>query len=198
MVGVLFAAVGVTVLVFGIGQVNKARASADWPSVEGVVKFSEVRSETRTRTDSSSSRRKRNGNGGVTVNIGTDSDRDTRTETTHIADIGYAYTVGDAPFNGTRVSFGSNGSSSWASVQDIVDRYPVGKTVKVFYNPDKPSDSVLEPGMSGGAYFLPAFGGVFALIGVVAIVATVIAMKKGIVAESCGCGCESGDAPSES
>jgi hypothetical protein len=197
-VGVLFAAAGVTVLIFGMAQINKAKASAHWPSVAGVIKFSEIRSETRTRTDSTSSRQDRNGNGGVTINIGTDSDRNTRTETTHYADIGYAYAVDGAAFNETRVNFGSNGSGSWAKVQDVVDRYPVGKTVDVFYNPAKPSESVLEPGMTGGAYFLPVFGGVFALIGVGAIVATAIAMKKGVGAEPCGCGCGSAEAPSES
>ena len=39
-----------------------------------------------------------------------------------------------------------NGGSG---AQKVVDRYPSGAQVMVYYNPEKPSDSLLERGMPG-------------------------------------------------
>lgn len=57
-------------------------------------------------------------------------------------------------------------------VQSIRDKYPIGSTVKVFYNPGNPEESVLEPGASGSSY---AF---VILIGVGALVAFFFAFKN--------------------
>jgi hypothetical protein len=45
-------------------------------------------------------------------------------------------------------SFGSYSTSSFSKIQEIVSRYPKNKNVDVYYNPDKPNEAVLEPGVS--------------------------------------------------
>ena len=52
----------------------------------------------------------------------------------------------------------TGGSASAAGTpQEIVARYPKGTPVKVFYNPQHPEKSVLEPGASGAGMWA-AFG----------------------------------------
>jgi hypothetical protein len=49
--------------------------------------------------------------------------------------------------------------------QSIVDRYPDGATVTVYYNPADPSDAVLERGNTPGIGVLYIIGGIFAVAG---------------------------------
>src|SRR5450756_1774792 len=69
--------------------------------------------------------------------------RDADGDTSTAASVTYAYAVGGAPLQGNRVSIGSGNAR--ASVQ----KYPAGTDVRVFYDPNKPSLDVLEPGGSG-------------------------------------------------
>jgi hypothetical protein len=66
------------------------------------------------------------------------------------ARVSYSYEVQGVPHRGTRVSFGPeldpdiNGRRAW--------RYAVGSEVEVFYNPDRPLQGVLEPGVRREVY----------------------------------------------
>jgi hypothetical protein len=62
-----------------------------------------------------------------------------------VASVTYAYTVGGAPLQGNQVSIGVTGGNARA----IVQKYPAGTDVQVFYDPSKSSSAVLEPGGSG-------------------------------------------------
>lgn len=62
--------------------------------------------------------------------------------------ISYRYKVDNVFHNATKVSFISLTSSS-ADAQAMVDRYPAGKSVAVFYSPTNPDDAVLETGIHG-------------------------------------------------
>ena len=60
----------------------------------------------------------------------------------------YAYTVGGVNYVSDRVSMGARTSSSVAAMEQAqVRRYPVGKTVTVYYDPANPSQAVLERGV---------------------------------------------------
>ena len=79
-----------------------------------------------------------------------------RGETMYSADVAYEYSVDGRNFEGDRVWFGDDFSSSnptpW---RKVVDRYAAGTDVKVFYAPADPVASVLEPGAtwsSSGLY----------------------------------------------
>ncbi|MEP7354743.1 MAG: DUF3592 domain-containing protein [Acidobacteriota bacterium] len=51
---------------------------------------------------------------------------------------------------------GGNGTVSTDTAKAVAKRYPVGRQVKVFFNPSDPSESVLEPGPWFGNFILPS------------------------------------------
>lgn len=60
-------------------------------------------------------------------------------------DIAYEYQVGGQRLRGDKVTpFFLNTDQSGRSAK-VAQRYPVGREVKVYYNPAKPQDSLLEP-----------------------------------------------------
>ncbi len=92
--------------------------------------------------------------------------------TTYHAAIEYVYWVDRETHQGKRVSFNLGddpdlvvfpfGYFRRSVAERIVDRYPVGKTVNVYYNPAKPGTAVLEPGKCQDAW--KAFPGI--LVGI--------------------------------
>lgn len=96
-----------------------ARASLDWPSVDGLVTQSDI--ETRRRTSGSSRK------------------------VEHRVEIFYEYVVDDDVFRNDVVQFNQNNLST-TEKERLVSTYPVGRQVAVFYNPEKPKQSVLVRG----------------------------------------------------
>lgn len=78
-----------------------------------------------------------------------------------VAHISYWYTVAGVPCFSSRFAIGENLSHG----QWVVDRYPVGKEVDVFYSPTEPQLAVLEPGVHGGTIAGLIVGSVFVLGG---------------------------------
>ena len=82
--------------------------------------------------------------------------------TTYSADIEYNYTVNGKQFESDVIVIGGHDYS----VGSAVERYPLGESVRVAYNPVKPHQAVLEPGvestelqtwgisMMSGAFFM--------------------------------------------
>ena len=78
------------------------------------------------------------------------------------AQVQYTFLVSGTAFTSSQIRYGSSHSES---ARNIVQRYPTGKTVVVYYKPDKPSESVLETGLGLSAYIFPMFGMVFIFAG---------------------------------
>ena len=135
-----FLLVGAGVSYYGWTILRSARASASWPSVTGQV--------TRAYVDYS------------TDAEGADSYQPV---------LVYAYTVADQTFGGSRIKFGENSYGSERPARAIVDRYPAGTRVAVYYDPADPERSVLEPGVSGGSYLVLGIGLLFVLLAVAAL-----------------------------
>ena len=57
--------------------------------------------------------------------------------------IEYVFSVDGAEYRGRRISIGEVATSS-SEVDAVLERYRVGRTVPVFYNPDNPKEAVLE------------------------------------------------------
>ena len=133
IIGALFALIGIGMTVWGIGILKDAKASTSWPTVQGEI--------TGSRIDKSTSR-----------------DSDGHTDTTYRADVTYRYAVEDAEYTGDTVSFGEYGSDRRSHADRIVKRYPVGKEVKVHYDPEKPEKAVLEPGVTWSSYLVLGMG----------------------------------------
>ena len=146
--GLIFTGIGVGVGWFiGWPTLQDAKASESWPSVKGKVIESElVRSRNKDNKSSYS------------------------------ADVIYEFTVDGEEFEGDNVWFGQYGSSNRSEMQKIVTEYPVGKEVDVYYKPDDPNESVLQPGAFTSSYMLLIFGGIFAGVGLLMLSVPIIKM----------------------
>jgi len=59
--------------------------------------------------------------------------------------IHYSFSVNGVEYKSNRYSSTvARGSSFWA--KEVIDRHPAGSAITVYYNPDDPSNSMLDPG----------------------------------------------------
>ena len=129
--------VGAVLTIFlGIPMMLNALESKGWPAADGVVTVSEFT-----------------------------SNRDDDGSVTYGASIAYDYTVSGTSLTGSNVHFGQYGTSDPSYGRSIVNRYPVGKRVRVYYNSDDPSTSVLEPGAGWSSFMVGGIGALFTLFG---------------------------------
>jgi len=154
----LLIAGGAAATYFGAREVLRAKASMDWPTTQGKIIESSVERETR--------RRKPGESGSLNQRI-------------FRAKILYEYQVDEATLTGTRIAYvkkkrikvkGDDTSSidrilAEAHAQGIVDRYPKGKSVSVYYKPDNPKVCLLEPGLGLQAFVAPVIGVFIFIIG---------------------------------
>lgn len=59
--------------------------------------------------------------------------------------IHYEYSVDGKIYESNVVNYGNTGSSNRSFAEGYVNRYPVGKPVLVYYDPQQPEKAVLEP-----------------------------------------------------
>jgi hypothetical protein len=57
--------------------------------------------------------------------------------------VAYEYTVNGQLFRSQQIDFGGEGSGG-TGAKSLVKKYPSGKSVTVYYNPNNPSEAVLE------------------------------------------------------
>lgn len=121
LLGFLAMLIGGACLVWSFATISMVEASADWPTMDGVVSHSQV--ERRTS---------RIRGGGYNVY--------------YDADIRYRYRVdGEQYESGTFVIGAPHSFGDSSSAQAEVDAYPVGRSVTVYYSPDAPEQSALVP-----------------------------------------------------
>jgi len=145
---------------FGKPILDQAKASAAWPSVDGVVERSEV-----------------------TTSRATTHSRNRRRETMYSPEVVYRYNVNGEDLRASTVAFGADFSSNSASVaRAVIDRYPVNKPVQVYYDPEIPGNAVLEPGITWKAYVVFGIGWVFLGASVLVLASTVYHIVFGTLA----------------
>lgn len=93
------------------------------------------------------------------------TDEDGSTSTTYGVRLQYQFSVGGRQYEGSRRAFTNMRTSSYRRTQKILDAYPQGGAVTVFYDPDDPSSCVLEPGVNKGAYVALVFTVAMLLVG---------------------------------
>ena len=69
---------------------------------------------------------------------------------------------------GERVRFGEVSNKQIA--ENLLEKYKPGDEVKVYYNPNNPKDSVLEPGISFGMMLMPMLGLVVIVCGILGVI----------------------------
>ena len=98
---------------------RKAKLAKSWPTIQGVVLESEVE-ESRRRTAVGK------------ASIG------------YYPAVTYQYNVLGQSYTGDRVTFG-DADYDYITASNLLSAFPVDGEVKVYYNPDNPSESVLAP-----------------------------------------------------
>ena len=142
--GGIFAAIGIGLIVFGLRERKKAKATETWPTTSGTILSARLDQQTRTERDQGR----------------------TYTRTSYAPIIEYTYTAGGQTHQGSRIFPGASMSYDHGTAQNIVNRYQPGAAVAVHYDPGDPAQAVLETKTKGGNLFL-ILGGVFAVLGIV-------------------------------
>lgn len=138
----------------------KSRRSRAWPTVTGKITHSEVTEDIQREMEK-------------------DDDDETRVRERitkmYGVKLAYDYVVAGVAHAGTRL-YWSDGIkvSGDGPARKIVEKYPVGRAVTVYYQPDDPTTALLDPGAIKGA----VMSGVFALaFGAFGVVFLMVALK---------------------
>lgn len=121
----VFAAIGVALIATGLRDIWRAARTRRWPTAPGNVVSAEELQHQRPVPE---------GEGGGT-------------RIHYEARIHYEYNVGRIHIGSTVVRLGPTETSSEQQAQATLSRYLPGQTVQVAYNPEDPTESVLEPGL---------------------------------------------------
>ena len=81
----------------------------------------------------------------------------------------YRYTVNGIEYDARRVAFAKVSSSSYRAAEDTVAQFPPGQSIPVFFDPDRPSESVLQLAIPTEMFFIALFLQPFILIGLGAL-----------------------------
>ncbi len=138
----VFAVVGVALLVVGLKDAWRAARSRRWPTAPGKVISAEEFQHRRPLPAEAG--------GGTRIH--------------YQAHVHYEYTVGRVLIGSTVLGMGPSETSSEARAQAILARYPPGKPLQVAYNPQDPTDSVLEPGAHPVNFVRAGMGAFFLLL----------------------------------
>jgi len=134
----IFLLIGVLLTIWGWTILQNARASGSWPTADGIV----TRSQVSHSTDAE----------------GGDS---------YQPQVTYKYSANNTTYENNTIKFGENSYNSRRKADEIAGNYPVGKNVTIYYDPEKPDRSVLEPGVSAGNYIVIGIGVFFILLTII-------------------------------
>ncbi len=92
--------------------------------------------------------------------------------TTYAVKITYNYQYDQQPYTGTRYDFDFGHSSGYETKRVIVERYPKGKQIKCYVDPDKPSSAVIVRSVGEFIWLRILMPGLFFCIGLGGIIFT--------------------------
>lgn len=131
LIPVLLVGLGLYLSWLGGMQLARAFESANWSTTQGVVTVSEF----------------------------TERDLNERKPTLdeamrYFVEFEYEYTTGGEQYTSDCISIGQTGVRSRAAGERLIEPYPVGKTVTVYFDPDRPDVACLVKGATDSAYYL--------------------------------------------
>ena len=138
LIPLLFVAIGLVLFYIYFRNLARVRASEGWPASQGTILESWVRESTTTDDDGS-------------------------TSSHYYPEVRYAYQVMGVEYQGDKLTFGPKSGGAQSKAARIVSNYPKGVTVTVYYDPQKPSNAVLERNVSKS---LLIYGLIFIVIGI--------------------------------
>ena len=117
----------------GLWMINKGMQSENWEKGTATITSSEIE-----KTESKSK----------------DAQGFTQTNTSYGVSVKYSYIVEGSNYEGNTVGFGTMSHNERSDAQDELKSYPKGKTIDVYYDPEDPSDSVLNKGVFWPMYIM--------------------------------------------
>ena len=117
----------------GLWMINKGIQSENWDKGTATITSSEIE-----KTESRSK----------------DAQGFTQTSTSYSVRVKYSYTVEGSNYEGNTVGFGTMSHNERSDAQEELKFYPKGKTIDVYYDPENPSDSVLNKGVFWPMYIV--------------------------------------------
>lgn len=134
---------GLGLLIVGINSLKNISPSSHWLPAPGSITCSEIENRTSMEADQ---------NPGLESSI------------VEVAKIEYTYIVQDTSYTSHQINLERPKQEQAA---DLIERYPIHKRITAYYNPETPSEAVLEPGTSERNYLALFFGAVLILVGMV-------------------------------
>ncbi|MCP5109305.1 MAG: DUF3592 domain-containing protein [bacterium] len=141
LLGLLVVIGGALAINSGWRDLERAHASEGWPSAAGEIRTSGVGTKMGRAAGQLSPR--------------------------YEPKIVYTYTVDGQSYESRTVWAGSNGISfgERSFARELVDRYPAGRAVTVYYDPANPVTAALEQGADETVYLLLGIGALFVAVG---------------------------------
>jgi hypothetical protein len=125
-------------------KIQQARRAAAWPSTQGRIVRSESKAVKRQQMEDP-------------------------TKVSTVPLVEYVFSVGGTEYRSRRIRIGKIADSS-SEVDAVLERYRIGRTLPVFYNPDNPKEAVLERDLPASAPFMYAIAGGVVLVGLAVVV----------------------------
>jgi hypothetical protein len=130
IIAVILVVLGISITRSGIRGIKESRASTHWPTTMGTIVSTDVKEQ--QPLDS----------------------LDGYHRSDYLPVVEYSYSVNEKKFTNGHRTFNDDvvvyGSTEKA--QAAIEKYSVGKTVQVYYDPTNPGDAVLEPGKAGPSW----------------------------------------------
>jgi hypothetical protein len=139
---------GVAMMAKAFRGLNESRVARAWPSVPGKVTRSTMSESTDTHRSSK-------------------QQQESAPSTYYQAQIEYEFQVAGVTYHGTRRTAVQEMNANRGHAESILRQYPVDQAVTVYYQPDDPSQCVLEPGGWGGFFIMLPLSLVFTGIPIV-------------------------------
>jgi hypothetical protein len=143
-----FMAMGILALSLGVSAYLEAQQVQDWPSTTGTVTDTNVREEWVSE----------GGRGGG------------HSHYEYYPEVQYSYSVGGSTYYGNDISKLESSYTSYSGAQAYLTDHRVGSQVTVYYNPDNPSEAVLEKNSDFEALMIPGVGVLFTAIGAIGFI----------------------------
>ncbi|MBB6100005.1 hypothetical protein HNR42_003470 [Deinobacterium chartae] len=121
--GWIFMLLGLACAAVLVWAFASATLTARWPTTTGTVVYSEI-----------------------VEHVERDDDGDL--EVMYEPRVTYTYAVEGTSRQGNRIGYMAASWSDRALAETVVQRYPLGQPVRVHYDPSRPEDALLEPGLS--------------------------------------------------
>jgi len=146
VIAIPFALIGAAFAAFGLKLRKRAARAKHWPAVTGQVTYVNMLTHTQSQEHRDN-----------------DGFKHASLRTTYEPVVRYAYSVEGSSHTSERICFGAVHFDQ-VTAYKMLNRYTNGADVNVFYDPEDPSEAVLEPHTPGGTTALFT-GSLFILAG---------------------------------